>query len=376
MDARREPRFSIYGPVKVTLLSRPEHVLDCVLLDVSATGLKLVAPESLAVDEIISIEAEDHLALADTRYSQPRGDKFTIGCERIHVLNKVSLPDEKTQVDHIKRLIDDYRDRIRTAIATERPDTNAADTARLDRQILEKCGKAENPTLAPGLSPIGSFATREQLLDAAAAWVVGHWDKIPASSGVAPAGRSEIVDRLTIHLAEKLRPSTAPQQREKPPEKTLQKIPKVPKQPVNVRRWRVPVGLAAAAILGWGLSAVFWSLGSSGAAAHLHTSIAALIAPKDPAPPNPSSSERHAMIKAVEPTWVIATVDGKRLFNKKFAKDDIRAIDFSEKALLRIGNAKGVEISLDGKPIGPIGGRGQTRLVELSANGCRLLPLN
>ena len=67
MDARREPRFSIYGPVKVTLLSRPEHVLDCVLLDVSATGLKLVAPESLAVDEIISIEAEDHLALADTQ---------------------------------------------------------------------------------------------------------------------------------------------------------------------------------------------------------------------------------------------------------------------------------------------------------------------
>ena len=82
------------------------------------------------------------------------------------------------------------------------------------------------------------------------------------------------------------------------------------------------------------------------------------------------------MIKAVEPTWVIATVDGKRLFNKKLAKDDIREIDFSEKALLRIGNAKGVEITLDGKPIGPIGGRGQPRLVELSANGCRLLPLN
>ena len=292
------------------------------------------------------------------------------------MLNKVSLPDEKTQVDHIKRLIDDYRDRIRTAIATERPDTNAAEphgwTGRSWKNV-------ERPKILRSRQvsvPLGSFATREQLLDAAAAWVVGHWDKIPASSGVAPAGRSEIVDRLTIHLAEKLRPSTAPQQREKPPEKTLQKIPKVPKQPVNVRRWRVPVGLAAAAILGWGLSAVFWSLGSSGAAAHLHTSIAALIAPKDPAPPNPSSSERHAMIKAVEPTWVIATVDGKRLFNKKFAKDDIRAIDFSEKALLRIGNAKGVEISLDGKPIGPIGGRGQTRLVELSANGCRLLPLN
>ena len=85
---------------------------------------------------------------------------------------------------------------------------------------------------------------------------------------------------------------------------------------------------------------------------------------------------RHATIKAAEPTWILATSDGKRLFKKKFAKDDVREIEFSEKAQLRIGNAKGVEISLDGKPIGPIGGLGQPRLVELSTTGFRLLPLN
>ncbi|HEV8039252.1 MAG TPA: RodZ domain-containing protein [Bryobacteraceae bacterium] len=393
MDARREPRFSIYGPVKATLLSSPERALDCVLLDISATGLKLIAPESIAVDEILSIEAEDHLALADVRYVQPRGDKFTIGCERIHVLNKVPLPDDKVQVDQIRLLIDDYRNRIRNGIATERPDTNEAEAARLDRQILQKCEKGESPAptpvpehpvAAPSIAPdtpssappaAGKFTTREQLLDAAAAWAVEHWEKIPASPRDATAGRSEIIDRLTVHLAEKLRPSTPPPP-EKPPEKIARKIRPTTKQNVNVRQWRIPIGLAAAAILGWGLSAIFWSLNSSGAAGHLHSSISALISAKDLSAPAPTSSVRHAMIKVVEATWIIATSDGKRLFNKKLAKDDIREIEFSDKALLRIGNAKGVEISLDGKPIGPIGGRGQARLVELSAAGFRLLPLN
>ncbi len=386
MDARREPRFSIYGPVKVTLLSSPDRVLDCVLLDISATGLKLIAPESLPVDETIAIEAEDHLALADARYSQPRGDKFTIGCERIHVLNKVTLPEEKSKVDQIRLLIDDYRNRIRTGIAAERPDTNQAEAARLDLQIQENCATAQDPPPAPekpvpvpGAPPsappnAGPFDTREQLLDAAAAWVVEHWEKIPPSPHHAAASRSEIVDRLTFHLAEKLRPPTPPPANI--PQKTPKKIPPTQKQKVNVRRWRVPIGLAAAAILGWGFSALFWSLGSSGAASHLESSITALISPKEsPAPPD-TPSVRHAIIKTVEPTWIVATADGKRLFNKKLAKDDIREIEFSEKALLRIGNAKGVEITLDGKPIGPIGGRGQPRLVELSATGVRLLPLN
>jgi hypothetical protein len=384
MDARREPRFSIYEPVKVTLLSSPERILDCVLLDISGTGLKLIAPKSLPVDEIIAIEAEDHLALADVRYSQPRGEKFTIGCERIHVLNKVSLPEEKVKVDQIRLLIDDYRNRIRTGIATERPDTNQAEAARLNQQISEKCGKAEKPPKVPekpvpvpsALPNPGQFSTHEQLLDAAAAWVVEHWDKTPASPRDATARRSEIVDRLTFHLAEKLRRATTPPQPEPVPDKNHQKTPLAPKQKKNVRQWRLPIGLAAAAILGWGLSALFWSFGSSGGVSHLQSSITALVSPKESPAPAPNPSVRHATIKAVEPTWIVASADGKRLFNKKLAKDDVREIEFSEKVLLRIGNAKGVDITLDGKPIGPIGGRGQPRLVELGTTGFRLLPLN
>jgi hypothetical protein len=398
VDARQEPRFSIYGPVKVTLLSNPERALDCVLTEISATGIKIIAPESLAADEIISMEAEDHLALADVRYSQPRGDKFTIGCERIHVLNKVSLPDEKSKVEQIRILVEDYRNRISAGIATPRPDMDKAEAARLERDIAEKCAdappeKAGNatptprpippPILLPPSTPVpGPFTTRQQMLEAATAWAAENWDKIPASPLDGPGGRSEIVDRLTFHLAEKLRPPTpAPQivaekAPQKAPQKTHQKVaPKTPKK-INFRRWRIPAGLAAAALLGWGLSAVFWSLGSSGTASHIQSSIAALMVPKEKPAPAPVSSTRHATIKAVEPTWVMITVDGKRVLNKKMVRDDVREIEFSNKATLRIGNGKGLEITLDGKPIGPIGGRGQARFVELSATGFRLLPLN
>jgi hypothetical protein len=389
VDARHEPRFSIYGPVKVTLLSSPERVLDCVLTEISATGIKIIAPESLAADEIISMEAEDHLALADVRYSQPRGDKFTVGCERIHVLNKVSLPDEKSKVEQIRLLVEDYRNRISGEIATPRPDIDRAEAARLEREIAEKCAdappeKAEiaTPTPAPMLPPAstpapGPFTTREQMLEAATAWAAENWEKIPASPPASgPAGRSEIVDRLTFHLAEKLRPAPPPKLvPEKAPKKTQKAAPEIPKK-FNYRRWRIPAGFAAAAILGWGLSAVFWSLGSSGAAGHIQSSLAALMAPKEKPAPAPVSSTRHATIKAVETTWVMVTVDGKRVLNKKMVRDDVREIEFFSKATLRIGNAKGLEIILDGKPIGPIGGRGQARFVELSAAGFRLLPLN
>jgi hypothetical protein len=286
-------------------------------------------------------------------------------------------------VEQIRLLIDDYRNRISSGIATPRPDVDKAEAARLEREFGEKCGASAAPAPPPVAGPppgppeLGPFATREQLLEAAGSWVVKHWDKIQTPDAT-PSGRSEIMDRLTFHLAEKLRPPTpAPEiVPEKAPKKIAQKpAPKTPKK-INLRRWRIPAGLAAAALLGWGLSAVFWSLGSSGAASHIESSIAALMVPKEKPAQAPVSSIRHATIKAVEPTWVIITVDGKRVLNKKMVKDDVREIEFSTKATLRIGNGKRLEIILDGKPIGPIGGRGQARFVELSATGFRLLPLN
>ena len=41
---------------------------------------------------------------------------------------------------------------------------------------------------------------------------------------------------------------------------------------------------------------------------------------------------------------------------------------------LLIGNAGGLEISLNGKPIGPVGPRGQIRIVELTPAGFQIVP--
>jgi hypothetical protein len=88
------------------------------------------------------------------------------------------------------------------------------------------------------------------------------------------------------------------------------------------------------------------------------------------------SSARHAEIRVTEPVWVYAVSDGKELFQKLLAKDETRQIDFVEKALVRMGNAGGVEISVDGKSIGPLGARGQIRALEITPDGHRFIPLS
>ncbi len=51
---------------------------------------------------------------------------------------------------------------------------------------------------------------------------------------------------------------------------------------------------------------------------------------------------------------------------------EVQEFAFSEKALLHIGYGVGVEISVDGKSVGPIGGA--LRMIELTAEGKRFLP--
>jgi hypothetical protein len=43
---------------------------------------------------------------------------------------------------------------------------------------------------------------------------------------------------------------------------------------------------------------------------------------------------------------------------------------------VRLGNAGGVEISANGKPIGPVGEKGQVKIVEFKGDGFRVVPLS
>ena len=79
-------------------------------------------------------------------------------------------------------------------------------------------------------------------------------------------------------------------------------------------------------------------------------------------------------LSADERTWISISSDGKNVFANALEPHETKIVEASEKVRLLVGNAGGVEISLNGKPIGPIGPRGQVRVVELTPAGFQIVP--
>jgi cytoskeleton protein RodZ len=93
-----------------------------------------------------------------------------------------------------------------------------------------------------------------------------------------------------------------------------------------------------------------------------------------PAPePNPNALVRVQMI-AQEPVWVSAKTDGKVSFIGTLASNESRWVDANDSVLLKLGNAGGINILLNGKPIGPVGPKGQIRTLQLTPGGFHIVP--
>lgn len=340
MDGRREPRFQIYASAKMTLVDKPEHEVDCLLLEISATGLKFVADESLLVDEIVALEVEDHLVLADVRYSQARGEKYAIGAERIHAVQKSALPDDKTKSEQIRFVVEDYRNRIRAAITNGQP-----------------AAKTEEPG--------GQY--RDQIVETAVQKLLEQWAKESESSTPDGTMRAAIVERVAQRAAQHL-PEPAP--------KPAQAVA----HPARSRS-RLPIATAGAIAMVVFTGSIFWSYRHS-VAANVSRPAAIPGKPVQPAAPEPLAAPastqgmRHAEIRVTEPVWVYAVSDGKEVLQKLLAKDETKQIEFADKVLVRVGNAGGVEITVDGKSIGPLGPSGKIRAIEITSAGHRFVPLS
>ncbi len=98
--------------------------------------------------------------------------------------------------------------------------------------------------------------------------------------------------------------------------------------------------------------------------------------------PTPSPQQRTPVVEtarkvlvgvtAGEPTWISIASDGKPAFEGRMQPSQTKTLEASERVSLVVGNAGGVEISLNGKAIGPIGRHGQVRRVELTAESFRI----
>lgn len=101
-------------------------------------------------------------------------------------------------------------------------------------------------------------------------------------------------------------------------------------------------------------------------------------APKPDVPvltPNPNAAVRIA-ITADEPVWIRADVNGKYQFSGTLQAHESRNIDVDGPVTLRLGNAGGATLTLNGKPVGPVGPKGQIRIVQFTSGGFQIVPVS
>jgi cytoskeleton protein RodZ len=83
----------------------------------------------------------------------------------------------------------------------------------------------------------------------------------------------------------------------------------------------------------------------------------------------------HVMLNlsATEKTWLSVTSDGKEIFSGILEPSQTKTLSGLDVAKMRVGNAGGLEVRWNGKAIGPIGPRGQVRVVLFTPENFQIL---
>ena len=97
-------------------------------------------------------------------------------------------------------------------------------------------------------------------------------------------------------------------------------------------------------------------------------------APAEPAATNPAAT-LHVSMTASENNWVRAWADGKEVMTRVLNPTLTKTVEAVDEIRIRTGDAGSLEITLNGKALGPIGPRGQVRVVQVTRDGVQILPL-
>ncbi len=76
---------------------------------------------------------------------------------------------------------------------------------------------------------------------------------------------------------------------------------------------------------------------------------------------------------AREKTWLSVSSDGKPVFSGVLAAHQTKKIEGKQFAKLRVGNAAGLEVRLNGKRLGPLGARGQVLVVVFTPDNFEII---
>jgi len=105
-------------------------------------------------------------------------------------------------------------------------------------------------------------------------------------------------------------------------------------------------------------------------------STASSDAPGEVAPAAAVDSSCKVLLDLVarEETWVSVSSDGKKLFSGVLAPHESKTLAGKDSATMKIGNAAGVEVHLNGKLLAPLGARGQVLVVVFTPDAYQIVP--
>jgi hypothetical protein len=108
MERRQYPRFEADQEVCVTVLTEPEQQHAARLMNISGSGMRLLAPRPLAAGTLLKVEWDNTLLLGEAVYSEPVGDGYAIGMKLEHF-----LADTEALARLAKRLLDEAPEQAR-----------------------------------------------------------------------------------------------------------------------------------------------------------------------------------------------------------------------------------------------------------------------
>ena len=102
--------------------------------------------------------------------------------------------------------------------------------------------------------------------------------------------------------------------------------------------------------------------------------VGAASVPAAPKVPAVAPDDRVVVkLSATELTWVSVAADGRSVFSGLLQPNQSMTLSGKERTQVKVGNAGGLQVSWNGKTIGPAGPHGQVRTLLLTAESYRII---
>jgi cytoskeleton protein RodZ len=88
----------------------------------------------------------------------------------------------------------------------------------------------------------------------------------------------------------------------------------------------------------------------------------------------PAGSGVRLDLTATEETWLSVSSNGTPVFTGLLAPNQTKRIESEGDTKLLVGNAAGLEVRLNGKPLGPLGAHGQVRVLDFRPDKLQFVP--